>query len=252
MLQALHSAASGMIAQQLCMDVTAENLANISTSGFKSSSAEFADLLYAQRAVPNGQISIGTGSRLIDVRRDFAQGLLEQTGNAYSVAIEGDGFLQVKLADGGTGYTRCGNLGVDAGGRVKVNGRYYLEPPVTLPKGATGVTIEEDGRVIATLEGGKTKEAGRITLTSFTNPNGLIALGDGVFVAGPTAGTATTDRPGKSGLGGIRQGCIERSNVDVATEMTRMIVAMRAYQMNSKVLQNADEALSNANGILRR
>jgi flagellar basal-body rod protein FlgG len=253
MIPALDSAASGMSVQQYCLDVTADNIANISTNGFKSSHAEFTDLLYGQLAGPSGTLQVGRGARLINVSRDFSDGTLEQTGDKYDLAISGDGLFQVQLADGSIGYTRAGKLSLDAGGQLKLDGCYILQPPVTVPANAKSLTVTEDGKVTVRTAGSKTDtQIGQISLTKFPNPQGLLAIGDGIFVQTANSGQSVTAVPGQNGLGVLRQGFSEKSNVDAATEMTNMITTLRAYELNSKVLQNADESMNIANNILRR
>lgn len=253
MLQALSSAASGMTAQQYCLDITADNIANVSTTGFKSSRAEFTDLLYGQVTGASGQLQVGQGARLMAVSRDFSDGTLEQTGDRYDLAISGEGLFQVQLADGSIGYMRAGKLSLDGGGQLKLDGRYIVQPPITVPADARSLTVTDDGKVIVRKAGSKTDtQIGQISLTKFPNPQGLLAIGDGVFVQSANSGQSVTAVPGQNGLGVLKQGFSEKSNVDTATEMTRMIVALRAYEMNSKVLQNADESMNIANGILRR
>lgn len=252
MLPALRSAASGLLAHQLMMDVTADNLANVNTPGFKRSLPRFTDLMG-----PNGERGaepldrIGLGTRPEQVGRDFRQGVAERTDNPYHLCVEGEGFLVIRLEDGTLGYSRAGVLGVDAQGRLTLNGRYFLEPPISLIPGERELVVDEMGTVRASSEGGQEEELGRILLARFPNPQGLEARGEGVFLATTASGDPVLNPPGEEGLGLLRQGCLERSNVDVAEEMVRMINALRAYQLNSRMLQAADESLDAANKMVR-
>lgn len=252
MIQSLRTAASGMLAQQSCLDVTADNISNISTAGHKRSRAEFSDMLYSHQG-RNDNLEIGHGSLLAGVRKEFVQGPLENTGINLDVAIVGKGFFQVMLPDGTTGYTRAGNFSVDgATGKLLSPQDYYLRPEITIPPGSSEIAIDPDGRVTVRGADGERTEVGRMSLVTFTNPNGLLALGRGVFVAGPNAGASVQGYPGVEGIGELKQCYLEQSNVDVVTEMTRMMMAMRAYEMNAKMMQTADESLGQANNILRR
>lgn len=251
MIQSLRTAASGMTAQQCNLDVTADNIANVSTTGYKRSRAEFSDMLYSQWGRNN--LTVGHGAMLAGVRREYDQGVLENTGIRLDVAVLGEGFFKVALPDGTMGYTRAGKLSVDgATGKLLTCQDYCLQPEITIPEGASNITITPDGRVTVKQASGEEAEVGRISLVRFANPNGLVALGAGIFTPGPTAGASVEGYPGVDGLGELKQGCLERSNVDVVTEMTRMMTAMRVYEMNAKMMQTADEALAQANTILRR
>ncbi|NPV60607.1 MAG: flagellar hook-basal body complex protein [Actinobacteria bacterium] len=251
MIQALRTAASGMSAQQLAMDVTANNISNLSTPGFKAGSARFTDLLYAARRGPSGDIFLGMGAGVGEVRRDSALGVLENDGDSSHIAIEGEGFFQVRLPGGGVGYTRAGILGVDGEGNVVIAGGMLLDPPLTLPQGTSRFSVDERGLVTVTGEDGGTSEVGRIVLARFVNPAGLEARGDGVLLETPASGPPTSSVPGEAGTGLLRQGFLESSNVDLAREMVEMISALRAYEMNAKMVQTADESLAAANNILR-
>lgn len=250
-MQAMRSAAAGMAAQQTALDVAANNIANISTPGFKRSSPRFTDLLYRAENVPSGSLAVGMGCRLLQVGRDYGEGILENDGNRFHLAVEGEGFFQVRTPDGLVGYTRSGLLGVDGSGRLTMGSGYLLEPPITLPKGMSELEINTDGRVCVVNREGVSVEVGRLLLARFVNPNGLLAKGDGIFLATPSSGPSMTGIPGQGGLGIVRQGYLERSNVDLAEEMVNMIVALRVYEMNAKMIQTADESLGAANNLLR-
>lgn len=252
MLPALRSAASGLLAHQLMMDVTADNLSNVNTPGFKRSLPRFEDLMGpAGGRGPEPLDRIGLGTRVREVRRDFAQGVVEQTENQLHLCVEGEGFLAVRLEDGTLGYVRAGVLGVDGEGRLTLNGRFLLEPPIRMPAGVWQPVIDERGTVRARVDGDREEEIGRIFLARFQNPQGLVLKGDCVLVPTAASGDPVINLPGEEGLGLLRQGFLERSNVDVAEEMVRMITALRAYQLNSRMLQASDEALDAANRIVR-
>ncbi len=251
MMQALRTAASGMSMQQLAMDVTANNISNLSTPGFKGSAPRFTDLLYGARPGPNGDILTGMGAGVSEVRKDLSPGVLENTGDAYHLAIEGEGFFQVRLPGGGVGYTRAGLLGVDGEGNLVLAGGLYPEPPLRLPEGWTGLAVDERGLVTVTGTDGEAVEVGRLVLARFVNPAGLEARGDGVLLATEASGPPLSALPGEAGTGYLRQGFMESSNVDLAREMVEMITALRAYEMNAKMVQTADESMAVANNILR-
>lgn len=252
MLPALRSAATGLIAHQAMMDVTANNLANVNTPGFKRSLPRFTDLLHPQAGRGGEPLDrIGGGVRVDEVRRDFRQGIMEATENPYHLCVEGEGFFAVRLEDGSLGFARAGILGVDASGRLTLNGRFFLEPPLQLPPGGKELVVDERGTVRVRTASGEERELGRIGLARFPNPEGLEARGDGIFLPTEASGQPVTALPGEEGTGLLRQGYLERSNVDVADEMVRMISALRAYQLNAKMVQASDEALDAANRIVR-
>ncbi len=252
MLPALRSAASGLLAHQLMMDVTAHNLANVDTPGFKRSLPRFGDLVSTGgRAGAEPLDRIGSGVQTAEVRMDFRQGIMERTDSPYHLCVEGDGFFMVRLEDGSLGYTRAGVLGVDAGGRLTLNGRHFLEPPVVLPPGGKELAVDERGEVRVRTDSGQEERLGFIFLARFTNPQGLEARGGGVYVTTPASGEPVVNLPGEEGLGLLRQGYLERSNVDVADEMARMIFALRAFQFNSRMFQVVDESLDAANRMVR-
>jgi flagellar basal-body rod protein FlgG len=260
MLRALWTAASGMQSQQTNIDVIANNLANVNTTGFKKSRADFQDLMYQNvkttgspstntTQVPTG-IQIGLGTRLAAVTKLFTAGSLTQTGNNLDVAIQGNGFFQVLMPDGTTSYTRAGAFKQDSQGRIVTSDGYPLLPEIVIPTNATTVNIGNDGTVSITQAGQTTpSNIGNIQLAQFPNPAGLSAQGQNLFQQAESSGNPTTGTPGLTGLGTISQGFLEMSNVDVASEMVNMIVGQRAYEINSKAVQAADEMLQTANNM---
>lgn len=252
MLPALRSAASGLLAHQLMMDVTADNLSNVNTPGFKRSLPRFADLVGPADGRGSEPLDrIGLGTKPGEVKRDFRQGTVEQTENPLHLCVEGEGFFVVRLEDGTPGYVRAGVLGLDGEGRLTLNGRFLLEPPIRMPASVWRPVVDGSGIVRARLEGDREVEVGRIVLARFQNPQGLASRGDCILLPTEASGAPVVDFPGEGGLGLLRQGFLERSNVDVAEEMVRMITALRAYQLNSRMLQASDEALDAANRMVR-
>jgi flagellar basal-body rod protein FlgG len=261
-MRSLWSAATGMTAQQTNIDVISNNLANVNTVGFKASRVDFQDLLYqtisqpgaaATEAtqVPTG-IQVGLGVRYAAIQRMFSQGELRQTGNSLDLAIEGDGFLQIMLPDGRTAYTRDGALKLDGQGRLVNSDGNPLQPDITIPPDATHISIGSDGTVSVTVAGeAEAQQLGQISLAKFVNPAGLISLGRNLFMPTGASGDALAATPGTEGLGTLGQGFIEMSNVSIIEEMVNMIVAQRAYEVNSKSIQVADEMLSMANSLHR-
>lgn len=262
MIKAMRTAATGMAAQQLNVDTIANNLANVNTTGFKRSKAEFQDVLYQnyKRAgtatalgttTPTG-LSVGYGTRAVSTVRNYTVGDLTQTGNPLDMAISGDGFFQVQAPDGTTMYTRDGNFKLSGDGRIVNNDGYVLLPEVTIPEDSTQISVGSDG-VIEVLQVGQqdTTEIGQIELARFVNPAGLQAIGRNLLTETGASGNPITDIPTLSGLGSIYQGYQEMSNVSVVDEMVNMIVAQRAYEMNSKAIQTADDMSSIANNLKR-
>jgi flagellar basal-body rod protein FlgG len=262
MIRSLWTSATGMQAQALNLDVISNNLANVSTTGFKKSRAEFQDLLYEtlrpagtpssqDTQVPTG-IQLGHGTRPSTVLKIFTQGDLENTKNELDLAIEGDGFFQILLPNGNTAYSRDGAFKLDSEGRVVNADGFALQPEITIPTDALSVTVGMDGTV-SVLQAGDTvpSELGTIELARFVNPSGLISMGKNLLMISEASGDAMTGTAGEDGLGTIAQGFVERSNVSVVDEMVSMITAQRAYEANSKSIQTADEMLSIANNIKR-
>jgi len=263
MIRSLYTAATGMTAQQLNMDVIAHNLSNANTTGFKRSRADFQDLLYqtsraagtaaAQGAqVPTG-IQVGLGTRAAAIERILSQGDFRQTGNALDLVIEGDGFFQVQLADGQIGYTRDGTFKLDGQGRLVTSDGNVLLPEITVPAEGVGrVTIGQDGTVFVNLPGQATpQQLGQIQLARFANPTGLESVGRNIYRPTAASGAAVTGTPGLDGFGTTGSGFLEMSNVKVVEEMVDMITAQRAYEINSKSIQAADEMLQIANNLRR-
>lgn len=262
MIRALWTAASGMQAQQKNIDVVANNLANVNTTGFKRSRADFQDLIYQNlkttgapstntTQVPTG-IQIGLGTRLAAVTKLFTPGDFTQTGNELDIAIEGDGFFQIQQPDGSTAYSRAGAFKKDSTGRVVTSDGYPLLPEIVIPSNATKINIGNDGTVSVMQAGQSTPTSiGNIQLAAFSNPSGLSSLGKNLYMPSDSSGAATAATPGQNGLGTIAQGSLEMSNVNVAEEMVNMIVGQRAYEINSKAVQASDEMLQTANGLKR-
>lgn len=256
MLRALHTAATGMEAQQLKIDVVANNLANVNTTGFKKSRADFQELLYqtirgpgvvasatAGTQVPTG-IQVGLGVRTGSAHKMFTEGALKNTGNQLDIAIEGKGFFQIIRPNGEIGYSRAGNFKMDQEGRLATADGYLLEPQISIPEEAMALEIAADGSVSALLaDEPEPTEVGRIELVSFINPAGLLSLGRNLYSQTAASGAAVVGSPGEQGIGSLSQGFLESSNVKVVDEMIEMIVGQRAYEMNSKVVQAADQML---------
>lgn len=262
MLRSLFIAATGMEAQKLNIDVIANNLANVNTSGFKKSRADFQDLIYqtirsaggasAEGAqIPSG-IQVGLGVKPVAVQKIFQQGDFAQTGNSLDLVIEGDGFFQVLMPDGTVAYTRAGAFKLDSEGRVVNSDGYPLEPGITIPANTLSITVGSDGK-ITVMQAGSTApvEIGQIELARFMNPAGLNAMGRNLFLPTAASGEPTTGTPSQDGLGTISQGFLELSNVNVVEEMVNMIVSQRAYEINSKAVQASDEMLQTANNLRR-
>ncbi|MCX6580851.1 MAG: flagellar basal-body rod protein FlgG [Candidatus Aminicenantes bacterium] len=257
MMRSLFSAASGMNAQTLNMDVISNNLANINTVGFKKSRTEFQDLIYQTLREPGARssitteiptgIQVGLGVKPVAVNRVFSQGNFKHTGGALDMVIEGDGFFQVSMPDGAIAFTRDGTFSKDSTGRVVTNDGYPLEPALTIPADAISITIGNDG-TISILRPGENEatELGTIQLVKFVNPAGLKSLGKNLFMNTASSGDPIQGTPGLEGLGTIAQGYQEMSNVDIVEELVGMIIAQRAYETCSKAIQAADGILRNA------
>ena len=262
MIKAMRTSATGMAAQQMNVDNIANNLANVNTTGFKKSKIEFQDILYQnyRRAgsatavgtqVPT-ELAIGYGSKAVSTVRNFTSGSLSETGNALDMSISGDGFFQVQHPDGSTVYTRDGSFKMSSDGRIVTSDGYFLLPEVTLPEDTTGISIGKDGIIEVQQYGSEDPvEVGQIELARFINPAGLMALGQNLFSETSSSGDPITDIPTQNGLGQIDQGSLEMSNVEVVDEMVNMIVAQRAYEMNSKAIQTADDMAEVANNLKR-
>ena len=254
MIRSLYIAKTGLDAQQTQLDVIANNLANVSTSGFKRSRAVFEDMLYQTVREPGAQstqqsqlptgLQIGTGVRPVATTRIHTQGNLSQTGNSFDVAIQGAGFLQVQMPDGTTAYTRDGSLHTDAQGQLVTSNGLTMQPAITIPANALAVTIGQDGTVSVTQPGtASPTTVGTIQLATFINPAGLSSQGQNLYLETAASGTAATNTPGTNGTGLINQGYVETSNVNVAEELVNMIQTQRAYELNSKAITTSDQML---------
>jgi flagellar basal-body rod protein FlgG len=253
MFRSLGTAASGMEAQQTKLDVTANNIANISTNGFKKARAEFADLMYQQQRTAGAttgrgtsaptSTEVGLGTRLVATGRSLGQGELKQTGGPLDVAVEGHGYLPVKLPGGETAYTRNGALKMSAEGKL-VTSEGFAVGDITIPPDAQSVSIAADGTVTAKVPNdAQPVELGQIQIATFANPGGLAAHGGTLFKETSASGTAVLGNPGEGGAGSLRQGMLEVSNVNVVEEMIDLISGQRAYEINSRVIKAADEML---------
>lgn len=262
MTRALWISATGMMGQELNVDVISNNLANVNTPGFKKSRVEFKDLMYqnekfagastteeAQR--PTG-LQVGLGTYPVATQKVFSQGDLVQTGNPLDLAISGDGFFQVALADGSIGYTRDGSFKRNDTGQLVTAEGFAVQPEITIPEEATEVQVGQDGTV-SILTAGATEPSviGQLQTVRFSNPAGLENLGNNLYRSSVTTGTAQLGNPGSEGRGTLQQAMVEMSNVEIAEEMIRMIVAQRAYEINSKSIQASDSMMSMANNLRR-
>jgi flagellar basal-body rod protein FlgG len=254
-MQALRTAATGMAAQQLNVEVISNNIANMNTVGFKKQRAEFEDLLYQtmERAgaqssdqgtvVPTG-VQVGGGVKAGSTYRITTQGSMTQTGNQYDLGIQGRGFFQVLMPSGETAYTRAGNFSVNDQGQLVTEDGYQVQPAITIPTDATSVSISKGGQVQVVQAGSNTPSTvGQLELAGFVNEAGLDAQGNNLFMESGASGAATTGVPGTAGFGSLLQGYTEASNVDAVSEISALIVAQRSYEMNSKVITTADDML---------
>jgi flagellar basal-body rod protein FlgG len=257
----LYSAATGMEAQQLNLNTIANNLANVNTPGFKRSKIEFQDLLYQKptrasgtdsgggNLVPTGS-EVGNGSRVAATSKVFTQGQLNATGEKLDLAIQGDGFFEIQRPDGTVGYTRDGAFKLNAQGQVvTIDGLPVLGGFQPIPPGSSSVNIAENGQV--TVEGANGRQSFRLTLARFANPAGLRSLGGNLYEETAASGTPESGQPGEQGFGSTIQGYVEASNVNIVEEMVALIVAQRAYEINSKSIQTSDEMLQNVANMKR-
>ncbi|NMG02928.1 flagellar basal-body rod protein FlgG [Azoarcus taiwanensis] len=254
MIRSLWTARTGLDAQQTQLDVISNNLANVSTNGFKRSRAVFEDLLYQTLRQPGAQqtqqnqissgLQIGTGVRPIATERLFTQGNLQQTGNSLDLALQGNGFFQIERPDGTIAYTRDGSFQLDNEGNVVTASGYLLADNINIPADALSITVGKDGTV-SVLQAGEIApiEVGAIQLATFVNPGGLQAAGENLFLETASSGVANPVQPGLEGAGVINQGYVETSNVNVAEELVSMIVTQRAYEINSRVVSTSDQML---------
>ena len=254
MIRSLWIARTGLDAQQTQLDVISNNLANVSTNGFKRGRAVFEDLLYQTLRQPGAQSSqqtqiptglqLGTGVRPVSTARIFTQGNLQKTDGTLDVAVQGNGFFQVLLPDGTTAYTRDGAFQKDNQGQIVTSDGYPLQPNITIPADALSVTVGTDGTVSITQAGNAaTTQIGSIQLATFINPGGLLSIGQNLFQETAASGTPTPNTPGTNGAGAVNQGYVETSNVNVAEELVTMIQTQRAYELNSKVVSTSDAML---------
>lgn len=260
MIRALYTAATGMQAQQLNIDVIAHNLANVNTNGFKKSRAEFADLLYQTLKAPGSAttnntdsptgIQVGLGARPASVQRINTQGDFVQTGNDLDVAVEGLGYLQVELPDGSPAFTRAGGFKRNAEGEIVNADGLRLTPSITVPAGTTSITIGQDGVVTGLQNGSTLTTFGNIQTANFSNPAGLRPLGKNLFQETETSGSPQLGTPGQDNRGTLLQGYLENSNVSVVEELVGLITGQRAYEVTSKAIQTADEMLRVTNAIV--
>ena len=254
MIRSLWISKTGLDAQQTQMDVIANNLANVSTNGFKRSRAVFEDLLYQNIRQPGAQTSqqtqlpsglqLGTGVRLVATERIFTQGNLQQTSNDKDVAIQGAGFFQVLLPDGTTAYTRDGSFQVDSQGQLVTASGFPVQPSITIPAGSQAMTVARDGTVSVIPAGSaNATQVGTLQLATFINPAGLLGKGENLFVETGASGNATVNTPGTNSTGILSQGYVETSNVNVVEELVNMIQTQRAYEINSKAITTSDQML---------
>jgi flagellar basal-body rod protein FlgG len=254
MIRSLYISKTGMEAQQTQLDTISQNLANVSTNGYKRSHAIFEDLMYQnlrqsgantteQTQLPTG-LQIGLGVRPVATARIYSQGNLQQTTNNLDIAIKGNGFFQIQQPDGTTAYTRDGSFQLSAAGQIVNNNGYTLLPGITIPNNAQNVTVGNDGTVSVTVQGNPTPQTvGQIQLANFINPAGLDPKGQNLFTETASSGTPTNGAPMSDGLGVLQQGYVETSNVNVVEELVAMIQTQRAYEMNSKAIQTSDQML---------
>jgi flagellar basal-body rod protein FlgG len=258
MVRSLYSSASGMEAQQANLDVIANNLANVNTTGFKRSKIEFQDLLYETTRAPGAEqgsgtqlptgIQMGHGSRVVATSKVFTEGELSHTTEQLDLAINGDGFFQVQMADGTIAYTRDGALKRSSTGQITTSDGLPLQGGFQpIPAGTTGITISSTGEVTTTSASGTGNF--QVQLVRFTNPAGLNSIGGNLYTESLASGTPETGTPGENGYGTLQQGYLEMSNVKVVQEMVNMIVAQRAYEVNSKSVQSADEMMQESNNL---
>jgi flagellar basal-body rod protein FlgG len=262
-MRALYTASTGMAAQEMNVELISNNIANMRTAGFKRQRAEFQDLLYQSlrrvgstssdtgTVLPTG-VDIGSGVKLVATPRVMSQGVVTQTEKTYDVAVRGEGFFQIELPDGTTAYTRDGSFELDPNGQLVTADGYTVQPGITVPQNVLTVSISATGMVEATLQGQTApQQLGQLQLARFINKSGLEAKGDNLFLETEASGTPLEDVPGAEGFGTVLQGYLEQSNVNAVTEISDLIAAQRAYEMNSKVVSSADQMLQNTSAMLR-
>ena len=262
-MRALHTAATGMMAQELNVQVISNNIANMRTTGYKRQRAEFQDLLYQHlrrvgtqtseqgNILPAG-IELGSGVKTVGTPRVMTQGNLLPTSKEFDVAIRGEGFFRIQLPDGRTAYTRDGSFELDATGRIVTAQGYVVQPGITLPQNATAITINQQGQVSVSIPGQTTpQQVGQFELAAFINKAGLQAIGDNLFLETPASGTPQTGMPNTDGFGNLQQGNLEQANVEAVNEISDLIAAQRAYEMNAKVITATDQMLQSTSQMLR-
>ena len=260
-MRSLNIAATGMAAQQMNIEVIANNIANLSTTGFKESRVEFQDLLYQNmRSVgsassdtgtilPSG-LQVGLGVRPAATYRINSQGVVNTTSNPLDIAINGKGYFQVQLPDGTTAYTRAGSMQLNASGQLVTADGYTVLPSITVPSTTTAISINASGQVTATVAGSTAQQTlGQLQLANFTNPAGLDAIGNNLLKETQASGTPTTGNPQSTSFGALLQGSLEQSNVDTVAEVTNLISAQRAYEMNAKVITTSDQMMNTTNQL---
>lgn len=251
MIEALYSAASGMLTQQMGLDVVANNLANAGTVGYKRDRMDQMDLAYQPFRLPSGNDgNVGLGAAPGAIGKEMVQGILTETGRPLDLAIQGDGFFQVTRPDGTPAFTRAGNLQVDRDGRLTLPSGELLQPKVEIPAAATGVSVGQDGKITGVVNG-VTTELGQIQLATFANPTGLQPIGGNLFLSSANSGAPVTGNPGTGQFGTLTSGYTEGSNVAIATEMITMITTQRAFEASARVVSASDEMWGIANGLRR-
>lgn len=262
-MRALHTAATGMMAQELNVQVISNNIANMRTTGYKRQRAEFQDLLYehvrrvgtqtsAQGNVLPAGIELGSGVKTVGTPRVMSQGTLLPTSKDFDVAIRGEGFFRILLPDGRTAYSRDGSFELDAQGRIVTAQGYVLQPGLTVPPNSTAITINQQGQVLATQPGQTAPtQVGQIDLAIFVNKAGLQGMGDNLYLETPASGTPIIGNPSLDGYGNLQQGNLEQANVEAVSEISDLIAAQRAYEMNAKVITAADQMLSSTSNMMR-
>ena len=262
-MRALHTAATGMMAQELNVQVISNNIANMRTTGYKRQRAEFQDLLYElvrrvgtqtseQGNILPAGVELGSGVKTVGTPRLMTQGSLIPTGKETDVAVRGEGFFPISLPDGRTAYTRDGSFALDATGRLVTAQGNLINPAITVPANATGLTINAQGQVMVTPAGSTTPtQIGQIQLAMFVNKSGLQGIGDNLFLETPSSGTAQLANPGTLSYGTLLQSNLEQANVEAVSEISDLIAAQRAYEMNAKVVSAADQMLQSTSGMMR-
>lgn len=252
---------TGLEAQQTRLSTISNNLANVNTTGFKRDRAIFEDLVYQNIRQAGGQTSqdtqlpsglmLGTGVRTVATQKMQTQGNIQQTGNKFDVAIQGRGFFQILKPNGDIAYTRAGDFQINSSGQLVTASGYLVQPQITIPPNARSITIGNDGTVSATVPGSAaSQQLGQLQLAEFVNPSGLQPIGENLFLETPASGAPNVGTPSQNGMGSLNQGALEGSNVNVVEELVNMIQTQRAYEMNSKAIQTADQMLQYANNQL--